>query len=548
MNRKANLQSIKKRLDFIYNKKDSNRAFEGLKKVIENYNKVRKKGKRFSKKDVVLITYGDIVKEKKVSPLKTLNKFLKEIKKEINTVHILSFFPSSSDDGFSVIDYKKVNPKLGDWKNIENIGKEFNLMFDFVLNHISSESKWFKEFLKENPEYDNFFIEVDKGDDLSNVFRARKSPLVHRFDGKSIWTTFSKDQPDLNYKNPDVLIKMMDILLFYVEKGAKMIRVDAIAYLWKKIGTKSVHLKETHQIVKLMRDILNIVNPNTILITETNVPHKLNISYFGDKGKEAQMVYRFPLPPLVLHTFYKKDCNHILKWLDSIKDLPKGTTFFNFLASHDGVGLLGAKGLIPEKERLELCNVVKEKGGFIFYKEDGGKEYPYELDINYFDALVEDDGLDVKRFLAAHAIAFSLAGVPGIYFHSLVGSRGWEEGVKKTGIKRKINREKLRWKELKKELKDKNSRRYKIFNGMCKFLKMRKKFKAFDPEAKQNILFIDKRIFSIERGKGKDKIIVLINITDEKISLSKKFKGEDLISGKKFENELEPYQVVWISP
>ncbi|MBD3354501.1 sugar phosphorylase [Candidatus Woesearchaeota archaeon] len=537
--------SIKKRLDFLYNRRDSEKAFEGLKKVIGKYDNIKKKGKMFSNKDAVLITYADIVKEKGVKPLKTFNKFSKKLK-GINTVHFLPFFPYSSDDGFSIIDYREVDPKLGGWKDVKNIGKDFELMFDFVLNHMSANSRWFKKFLKGNPNYKNYFIEIDKGRDLSDVFRARKSPLVHRFDGKNIWTTFSKDQVDLNYKNPKVLVEMIDILLFYVKKGAKIIRLDAIAYLWKKIGTGCVHLKESHEVVKLMRDILNIVNPNVALITETNVVHKDNISYIGED--EAQMVYQFPLPPLVLHAFYKGNANYLLKWIDSIGNLPKGMCFFNFLASHDGIGLLGAKGLIPEKERKELCDAAKEKKGFIQYKECKGKEYPYELDINYFDALAEDDKLDVKRFLAAHAIAFSLAGVPGIYFHSLVGSRGWREGVKNTGIKRKINREKLRWKKLKKELKDKDSRRYKIFNGISKMLKIKKKLKAFEPEADQKVLSVDHRIFSIERGKGKNKIIALINITDEKIILRKKFKRNDLISGKKFENVLEPYQAVWISP
>ena len=363
-----------------------------------------------TQKDVVLITYGDMMHFEDDIPLKVQHKFLKEtISEFINSVHILPFYPYSSDDGFSVIDYYAVHPEMGDWQHIEAFGQDFRLMFDAVFNHISAQSDWFQKFLRGEEPYKDYFVTVDPHTDLSAVVRPRALPLLTPFETaegiKHLWTTFSDDQIDLNAANPAVLLDLIKILLFYVHKGAKLIRLDAIAFLWKKVGTSSIHLEETHLIIQLLRDALDWVAPETILITETNVPHKENISYFGDGNNEAQMVYQFPLPPLILHTLTTGDATALTQWASDLEPAGEATTFFNFTASHDGIGLRPVTSLLSDREVERLVKVVQEHGGYVSYRaQSDGSQSPYELNITYFDAITHPDVTSQDPQLAVQAL------------------------------------------------------------------------------------------------------------------------------------------------
>ena len=389
---------------------------------------------RFTEEDVILITYGDLIREDNVSPLDTLSKFCGVyLNQTINTLHILPFFPHSSDRGFSVIDFEAVDPEIGTWENIEDLETRYKLMFDGVINHVSSKSRWFQRFLEGTPHYKNFFISYNSYDDLTSeernfIFRPRTSDILTKFHTvygeKYVWSTFSSDQIDLNYKNPQVLIRVIEIILFYVRKGADIIRLDAITFLWANPGTSCANLEQTHMIVKVFRDILNLVAPHVALISETNIPHSENILYFGNGDDEAHMVYNFALPPLVLHTFYTKDSTVLSDWASTQKPVSETTVFFNFLDSHDGIGLMAIKDILTHEETRFIIQRAKEHGGLISYKTDqDGNEAPYEINITWFSALNrEDDPGDidyqVRKFIASRAIALVLQGVPGIYLHS----------------------------------------------------------------------------------------------------------------------------------
>src|SRR6056297_2206520 len=338
-------RNIETRLKILY-KENSEYLLKKIREKINNFNNSIERTNVYSmnEKKPILITYGDSIQGDD-HPLNTLEKFMENyVGDTINTVHILPFFPYSSDDGFSVIDYKKVNTELGTWKDINNFSKHYYLMFDAVINHISAKSDWFQGFLNNDPKYKDYFITVDKNTDLSDVTRPRALPLLTKFntaDGeKYVWTTFSEDQIDLNYKNPDLLLDIIDVLLFYVKNGATLLRLDAIGYMWKKIGTTCIHLEETHEVIKLFKDIFDSLKREVIIVTETNVPHKENVGYFGNGKDEAQMVYNFSLPPLVLNAYQIKSSEHISKWASELEYPSKETTFFNFLASHDGIGLM----------------------------------------------------------------------------------------------------------------------------------------------------------------------------------------------------------------
>ncbi|MEA2086497.1 MAG: sugar phosphorylase [Candidatus Caldatribacteriota bacterium] len=569
---KISREIIINKLEFLYGRDRAQNTFKKINELIDRYQKNSAgkipKTNYLNEKDVVLITYGDNIQTANKNPLQSLFKFADEyLEQAINIIHILPFYPYSSDDGFSVIDYKKVNPALGDWEDIENIGQKFNLMFDLVANHISSESIWFKEYLKSNPKYDYYFISVDKDTDLSSVTRARTHPLLTKFKRKGediyLWTTYSPDQIDINFANENVLLEIIDVILFYASKGARVIRMDAIGHIWKKLGTSCINLKETHYVIQLIRAILDEIFPGTLLLTQTNVPHKENISYFGNGYDEVQLVYQFALPLLVLHTFYAGDASRLLKWAFGVKNVSDKTAFFNVLATHDGLGVVPVKAILTDREITDIADNIKKRGGFISYKILGnGTKEPYEMNTTYYSAIADSknsEELNIKKFIASQAIILSLSGIPGIYIHSLFGTENYLEGVEKTGQKRTINRKKFQYNKLKENLANSDSREHKIFTEFTKLIYKRKSEKAFHPSGKQEVLFLKKEIFSLLRTSpnGKEKIIALHNVTDSiqkscfrknQYSLNKK-EYFDVISEKTINIEkisLEPYQIIWL--
>jgi glycosidase len=402
-----------------------------------------------------------------------------------------------------------VNPRLGGWRQIGRIAREFILICDLVLNHMSAESRWFRGFLKGDHRFDDFFITVRPGADLSSVARPRALPLTHSFKArggeKLLWTTFSRDQVDLNYKNPRVLLEMIRVLLLYIKRGARVIRLDAIAYLWKEEGTACIHLPRTHMVVKLFRALLDSIAPWVLLITETNVPHKENISYFGDGGDEAHMVYQFSLPPLVLHSFLTQDASALTRWAADLRFPGGGSAFFNFLASHDGIGLLPAYGLLTQAQLDALAEGTKERGGLISYKQTSQGAVPYELNISYLSAVTgpaDPPALKARKFLASQAVMLAFRGVPGIYAHSLLGSENDHEGVEKTGSSRAINRRKLLLREIERELTQDGGLRRLVYEGYARLLKARSSHPAFHPQAEQRVVEADPRLFALVRGGG----------------------------------------------
>lgn len=473
-----------------------------------------------TQRDAILITYGDQVQTLGVPPLQTLADFCaRHLAGILSGIHILPFYPYSSDDGFSVTDYRMVNPALGDWVDIERLGRNFRLMFDAVINHVSVKSEWFQRFLQDDPAYRDFFIVVPADADLDRVVRPRAQPLLTRFitpsGEKQVWTTFSADQVDLNYHNPEVLLEIVDTLLFYVAHHAEFIRLDAIAFLWKEPGTTCLNLPQTHRVVQVLRAVLDEIAPHVMLNTETNVPHAENISYFGDGTNEAQMVYNFALPPLVLHAFHTGNVDTLSRWARGITLPSARNTFFNFLASHDGIGLNPVRGILSDADIDAMVARTQTLGGLISHKNNpNGTTSPYELNINYFDALSDPSGaesveIQVARFIAAQATMLSFIGVPGIYFHSLFGSRGWTEGVKQTGQNRTINREKCNLQSLERELADPVSRRHAVFRRYAQLLRVRAAHSAFHPNGRMQVLEAGSSIFAVERVAPDDREHVL---------------------------------------
>ncbi len=554
---------VRERLGFIYKKSISeDQIMLFLSLVEKNVSNAPNTSYRWSQEDIALITYGDSIIDEKEIPLQSLKAFLdKKLKGVINNVHILPFFPFSSDDGFSVIDFKQVNPDLGNWLNIKEISKEYRLMADLVINHASSKGEWFNNFLKGHGEGNDFFLKENPNTDLSLVTRPRNSPLLTEYKTASgiehIWTTFSADQIDLNFANPEVLIAMFDVLIHYLKNGAKIIRLDAIAFLWKEIGTTCLHLPETHELVKLMRDIAELVCPGVIIITETNVPNIENLSYFGSND-EAHMVYQFSLPPLLLHALNTANGEYLSQWAQTIPNLNKNCSFLNFTSSHDGIGVRPLEGLLPNSEKELLFKDIEKAGGLISMKTNtDGSSSPYELNITYFDAMkLTRKGADEyqnERFICSQTIMMTMKGIPAFYIHSLLASPNYKAGVEQTGRARTINREKLNKKELYYEL-DNDSNRKLVFNELVKLINTRKKHKAFHPSAYQIVFDYGNSFFVVYRkSENGEELLSISNLTSEKQSIklnsNQKHLTTDIISRKEYSMSditLRPYQTQWL--
>ncbi len=569
----AKLKTIRKRLANLYGVEEADTLLDRFFHMIGRYgvgvNRTNLSSKVISQKDAVLITYADMVSDGKAHPFSTLKDFCTaRLKGAFSAIHILPFYPWTSDDGFSVVDYREVDKRYGNWDDVSRLSEEFELMFDLVLNHCSSKSPWFREYVSGIEPGSNYILEGDEEADLSSVVRPRASPLLTPYQTRKgerhVWTTFSADQVDLDWTSPDLLFEFLDIIMFYASLGCRILRLDAVAFLWKEIGTNCLHLPKTHEVIKLIRNFIEVVAPEVLILTETNVPHQENISYFG-KGDEAHAVYQFSLPPLLLHGLLKGTAKHVTNWAAHLAPPPKGCHFLNFTASHDGIGVRPLEGILDTDEILSLADEVRGNGGHVSMRKlEDGSEFPYELNATYYGALShkKDPEIGKKRFLCSQAVALAMKGIPAVYFHSLCATPNYTEGVKETGHNRTINRKKWKSEELVTLLEDEESNSGEIFEWYTRVLRRRASCPAFHPDASQKVIELGDEIFAFERRSldGSQVIICLFNFLPHEVKSNQKQtlasylsngSVKDLISGGEFsfDNEsfaLRPYQALWL--
>jgi sucrose phosphorylase len=541
-----------------------------LMRLDEDYQEVIPYQNNWDQHDIALITYANSVMRDNEQPLDSLHHFLNSyVQGYINSVHILPFFPFCSDDGFAVMDYYQVNPAVGDWSQIQQIASDYRLMADLVINHGSSSSEWFKNFIKGEGYGHDYFYTADKDAPVSQVVRPRTTPLLNPTETANgteyVWCTFSPEQVDFDFRNTAVLQEFVRIIRFYLDQGIRIFRLDAVAFLWKKLGTNCLNLPETHEVVRLLRTLLQHAYPDTVIITETNIPNRENLSYFGN-ANEAHCIYNFSLPPLLLNTMLTGDCHYLKQWLMSMPPAQNGTAYFNFIASHDGIGLRPAEGLLNENEIATLISTMQSFGGRVSWRAgDNGVKKPYEINIALFDALqgttAGPDDFGVDRFICAHAIMLALEGIPAIYIHSLLATPNDTEKVEKTQQNRAINRHQWDYDKLREQLADKDSQHAKVYDALTKLMHLRQQQKAFHPNATQFTLHLGQQLFGFWRQSidRKQSIFCINNISNETqqlrisdLNLIVTDRWWDLISGHIFDETTEtinvdPYQVLWIS-
>lgn len=484
----------------------------------------------WDERDNYVITYGNSIINGKNKPLDLLSDFLKKhLEGIVSGVHILPYFPYTSDDGFAITDYYSVDGLLGDWEDIGRISTQFRLMSDLVINHCSSQSIFFNEYLLGHAPYDKYFFEAFPTDDLSSVVRPRAHELLRQVDTangpKHVWCTFSHDQIDFDFSNPDVLIEFVRILRAHMTQGVRTLRLDAIAFLWKEAGTSSIHLQQTHEVVRLMRTLSDYNQDSLILITETNVPNFENLSYFGNRN-EAHVVYNFSLPPLLVHALQFGTSAHLNAWQMSMPPAQMGCTYFNFTASHDGIGVRPAEGLLSDIEIGDMINVCKSFGGLVSLRQmPDGSQRPYEINIALVDALKGtkngEDQYQTQRFLCSQIIAMGLEGIPGIYIHSFIATPNDYDGVEKAQHNRAINRRRWHYPDLLAHLNETEDTQALVLSEMKRILKLRIDQAAFHPNATQFTLQLGEKLFgfwrqSIDRSQS---IFAIHNLTRETISI-----------------------------
>ena len=581
---RPSLARIREELAFLYGRAAAASVGDGVRSLLERWagrlrppegvdpRECLRRRLRLDQAACLLIAYGDQFREPGAAPLDTLERAMTLLFHDLlRGVHILPFFPYSSDDGFSVMDFRAVDPRLGGWEEVQRIAGQRLLMVDLVLNHASAQGAWFQGYLRGDPRYRDFFIEVPEGADLSAVFRPRALPLVTEFQTafgrRRLWTTFGPDQVDLNYACPEVLLEMLDVLLFYISKGAQLVRLDAVAYAWKEPGTSCLHHPRTHGLVRLLRAVLDAAAPWVLLLTETNVPQAENLSYFGDGSDEAQLVYQFPLPPLVLDAFLREEASALRAWASALPACGPDTAYLNFLASHDGVGLLPAAGLLSPERIRALADAALQRGGRVSFKASPTGEVPYELNISYLDAVARPGGPEARRagaFLASQAILLALAGVPAIYAHSLLGTPSDREAVERTGQNRAINRRKLEYREAEALLEEQGTLRGLVLEGYRRLLAARGGHPAFHPHGAQRVLGGEGALFCLERTSpdGRETVLCLHNVGGRpevfrpnlpvaRARTSPLPGWVDLISGRPVPGQalipLAPYETLWLA-
>lgn len=540
---------------FLYGAERAEEVADGIEAILTRHPTRRPTAPRWDERDSWLIAYPDQFRRPGEAPLVTLDRFHRRHLDPLNGVHVLPFFPWSSDDGFAVTDYTEVDARYGDWEDVERIARHRRLMVDAVINHMSVEGEWFRRFLAGDPDFVHLFRTADPSADLSTCVRPRTTPLLTPFETDRgtvwVWTTFSADQADLDYRDPRTLLRVIEVLLAYARHGAKVIRLDAVGFLWKQEGTSCIHLPQTHALIRLFRACLDDTYPDVLLVTETNVPHAENVSYFGDGSMpEAQIVYQFALAPLTLHAISSGDVDPLRSWAAGLRlDVP-GTTFLNFLGSHDGVGLRPAEGILSPDQIDALTRLAGEAGGVVGVRAvPGGGEAPYELDSTWFDLVAAGwpEEVAIRRHLATHAVMLAMRGIPAVYVHSLFGTPNDHDEYRRSGVARRLNRHRFADVDaLEDRLSDVSSREHRVLVGMRRMLRLRASHPAFHPDAAATIVDTPVGVFGVERVAADGRRVrVLVNLTPDPVPFDRA-NWRRLADGERPPGSIEGFGSMWL--
>ena len=423
----------------------------------------------------MLITYSDSMGEN----LKDLRTVLdKHFSKAIGGIHVLPFFPSSGDRGFAPIDYHKVDPEFGTWKDIEALSKEYYLMCDYMINHISAQSEYYKDFLekKDDSKYKDLFIRYkdfwENGEpteeEVDAIYKRKpRAPYVdaHFKDGsvEKVWCTFDEEQIDIDCRTQTSKKFIKDNLTNLCSHGAAMIRLDAFAYATKKAGTSCFFIEP--DVWNFLDECQEIVEPyETVILPEIHEHYTIQ-----DKiAKQDYYVYDFALPMLLINALYYGHSQYLKHWLDIC---PRKQ--FTTLDTHDGIGVVDVKDLLPDEE------IERTKEDIFQYGANVKKIYNtaaynnldiYQVNCTYYSALGNDD----KAYVIARAVQFFAPGIPQVYYVGLLAGENDLDLLERTKVGRNINRHYYSLEEIDLEV----SR--PVVQQILKLMEFRNTYPAFD--------------------------------------------------------------------
>lgn len=465
------------------------------------------------------------------------------------------------DAGFDIKDYKKVRPDLLDFKPQEEVfdafldkahSKGIKVIFDIAINHTSDEHPWFKESRKskDNPYRDYYIWNKDdkKYSDARLIFYGIEESNWKKDGDEYFFHRFFDFQPDLNYRNPKVLVEMTRNFMFWLSKGVDGFRADAIPYLWKEEGTDCENLPMTHTVVKFFRSVIDFIRPNTLLLAEACQKPKDVVKYFGD-GDECHAGYHFPLMPQIYKAIGQKSNQPITSTLSKeiTPEIPQASQWFTFLRCHDELS-------------LELVYVTEEDRKYIHETYCKKPEWDFRLGQGISSRLAELMDNDVDKIALIYSTMLSLPGTPVVYYGDEFGKQNdeayYHEQIKLTGKDdtRFLVRGRIDWDELEAQLKNPKSFSSQVYAKLSKMLKVRSQHKAFgrgtiDWKSNDN-----KSILMYSRAFNDDKILVIQNLSDSKIELKlEQPLNDELISNNsiwdKASNKitLNSYGYIWLN-
>lgn len=427
------------------------------------------------KNEIVLITYADSIGEN----LKELVNVLKEhFKGVVGGVHILPFFPSSADRGFAPITYEEVDSNFGNWNQINSLGEDFYLMFDFMVNHISRQSKYFADFAKnkDKSKYADFFIRykdfwpngVPTKDDMNLVYKRKDrdpSVEINFADGtkEDLWCTFDSEQVDINLSSKVANEFIKDSLVGMVKNGAKIIRLDAFAYTTKKVGTNCFFVEP--DIWEILDNIKKLLEPYSVeVLPEIHEHYTIQLEI----AKRGYWVYDFALPMIMLYTIYSCSKTRLVEWL---KKCPEKQ--FTTLDTHDGIGVVDVVDLLTDEEIEKTKEYLFSKGANV-KKAYNSSAYNnldcYQINCTYYSALGNND----DAYILSRAIQFFAPGIPQVYYVGALAGENDIELVEKTKQGRDINRHNYSVQEIQENIER------PVVKRLMNLMKFRNSYSAFD--------------------------------------------------------------------
>lgn len=519
--------------------------------------------------DAVLITYADTVHDDVRPGLQCLRRLVnRHLESFASVIHVLPFLKSTSDGGFAVASYQQLEQRHGDWSDLANLAEGRRLMADLVLNHVSASHPWVHQFLNNEEPGRSCVLEAAPDPCWSDVVRPRSSALFTQLAGangkRRVWTTFGPDQVDLNWRSPQVLIGFAELLMRLCRHGVRWIRLDAVGFVWKEPHTTCIHRPEAHQLVEVLRFLLNETFDDGVVVTETNVPEQENLSYLIN-GREAHLAYNFPLPPLLLEATISGRADLLNAWLSHWPALPQDTGLLNFTACHDGIGLRPLEGLMPKIRLLKLLISCEQRGGLISHRRlSDGDDVPYEINISWWSAMA-DAGIDpshfqLNRFLLTQLLVLALPGIPAFYLPALLATPNDVSRFRCSGQRRDLNRPQFKAETLERRFNDPESDVSRVVQALRHAMGIRSSLKPLQPDAEMRVISRHRSdLVVLQRSKSGESLFAIYNMTSSRLNLALSTLVKDpdrshwydcladqgLPEGQR-QLQLEPYAVHWL--